>query len=157
MLRWGLFTVGHSSRTLPELVALLDEHGVELVVDVRRFPVSRKYPHFRRESVAEALAEKGIEYRWLGDLLGGFRSGGYQHYMGSEAFRRGLELLLQLASQRKAAVMCAERLFFRCHRRFIADACRSMGWDVLHIVDPGRVSRHKSHPSQAQLAIELRP
>ncbi|MDZ7372657.1 MAG: DUF488 family protein [candidate division KSB1 bacterium] len=155
MLRWELLTIGHSNRSPEELVRLLKQNGVELVVDVRRFPSSRQYPYFQRDQVAATLQAAGIAYCWMGDLLGGFRTGGYEGYMGTEAFNRGLELLLQRASQRRAAVMCAERLFFRCHRRFIADACVRWGWRVLHIVDEGRVSAHRGALAPGQLELDL--
>ena len=139
-----IYTIGHSNRSLEEFLSLLDHYGIGLVVDVRRFPTSRKYPHFSRESLEAALSSRGIGYAWLGDLLGGYRKGGYRAYMETEEFRRGLERLLELAEGRRTAIMCAERLWFRCHRRFIADALVAMGHEVVHIVEPGREYRHRS-------------
>ncbi len=155
-LRRHLYTIGHSNRELDEFIRLLEEYRIELLVDVRRFPTSAKYPHFRRENLAVVLPAAGIEYRWMGDLLGGYRTGGYEAYMGTDGFQRGLELLLQRARWKTVAVMCAEKLFFRCHRRFIADACVALGWEVRHIIDPGRVSKHKLRISpDGQLELDF--
>ncbi len=137
-----IYTVGHSTRTLEELVALLKDHGIQQVVDVRRFPTSRRMPWFAREHLETTLPRQGIQYHWLGDLLGGYRRGGYPRYMESEAFQEGLRRLEHLARQRPTALLCAERLWFRCHRRFIADALCHRGWQVIHLVDPGRRQPH---------------
>lgn len=156
-MHWFLYTVGHSNRELGEFIALLETFGIECVADVRRFPTSSKYPHFRREELARSLPERGIEYRWLGDLLGGYRTGGYEQFTQTEAFQVGLDLLLQSAHWRITAVMCSERLFFRCHRRFIADRAVDLGWEVRHIYELGRMSRHKRRVApdgQLELALD---
>ncbi len=137
-----IFTVGHSTRTLEELAEVLKAHGVEQVVDVRRFPTSRRMPWFTREHLARTLPALGIAYHWLGDLLGGYRKGGYEAYMQTPAFREGLQRLEHLALQRPTAVMCAELLWFRCHRRFLADALCRRGWQVIHLYDTRRTQRH---------------
>jgi len=133
-----IYSIGHSTRSLDELVELLAAHGIAALADVRRFPRSRKNPQFNRELLEGELPARGIEYRWLGDLLGGYRDGGYQAYLATEEFRRGLAELEGMAAGRRTAFMCAEKLFFRCHRRFIADALVERGWRVLHIIEPGR-------------------
>jgi len=138
-----LYTVGHSNREPEQFVQLLENHGVHQIFDVRRFPTSKKYPHFRREAMEKSLPEAGIEYHYLGDLLGGYRTGGYERYMQTEDFRRGIDALLRLAKDGQAALMCAEMLYFKCHRRFIADyLVREEGVTVLHIVDEKRVVPH---------------
>ncbi|HDJ27440.1 MAG TPA: DUF488 domain-containing protein [Aciduliprofundum sp.] len=138
------YTVGHSNRTLEEFIAILERFGIQLVVDVRRFPTSRKYPHFNLESLKGALESRGIGYLWMGDRLGGYRKGGYRAFAATEEFRRAVEDLVRLSEGRVVAIMCAERLWFRCHRRFIADALVSMGHEVVHIVEPDRVYVHRS-------------
>ena len=139
-----IYTLGHSTRSLEDFIALLKELGVEAVADVRRFPRSRHNPQFGRETLEQALAAEGIEYHWLGENLGGYRSGGYEAYTESESFREGLRKLEALAGRKKTAVMCAEKLWFRCHRRFIADELVKKGWEVWHIIEPGRKPyRHK--------------
>ncbi len=137
-----IYTVGHSTRTLEELVETLKSHGVEQVVDVRRFPTSRRMPWFQREHLARELPLKGVGYHWLGNLLGGYRRGGYPAYMETQEFQQGLETLERLASERPTAILCAELLWFRCHRRFIADALCHRGWQVIHLFDRRRAQPH---------------
>ncbi|RLI26891.1 MAG: DUF488 domain-containing protein [Candidatus Hecatellales archaeon] len=138
-----IYTVGHSTRSLEEFIRILQAFGVEVAIDVRRFPGSRKYPHFSRETLASKIEGEGIRYVWLGDLLGGYREGGYQAYMETEAFKKGLEKLVKLAENRRVAVFCSEALWFRCHRRFLADKLVEKGFQVVHIYDEKRWSLHK--------------
>lgn len=155
-----VYTVGHGTRTLEELAALLREAGVDLLVDVRRFPGSRRHPHFARESLEESLPALGVAYDWRGEELGGRRSrrrdgssrhpawrndafGGYADYMDTEPFRTALERLEREAAAGTAvAVMCAETLWWRCHRRLIADALLMHGLEVVHLVQPGNAAPH---------------
>lgn len=133
-----VYTVGHSNLSLEEFLALLSGWGIELVVDVRRFPTSKKHPHFQREDLARALAHAGIGYVFMGEELGGYRKGGYEAYMRTVEFREGLGKLAELARGRKVAVMCAERDPRGCHRRFIAAALAAQGIRVVHILGPGK-------------------
>lgn len=147
-----ILTVGHSNRSLREFLALLGEHDVQVLVDVRSFPTSR-HQHFTREHLAPALAAAGVRYLWLGKWLGGYRRGGYKQWMCSSEFARGIDFL-QWAGQRwVVAIMCAERLFFRCHRRFIADVLVQHGWEVVHIMDQGRTYRHRGRREQPTLPL----
>lgn len=100
-----LYTVGHSTRTLAELTALLQAHGIGIVADVRRWPVSARCPHFAREALAAALAALGIRYEHLGGALGGYRPGGYEAYTTTPAFAEGLGELERLAAQAPLAVL----------------------------------------------------
>jgi len=153
-----IYTIGHSSRSIDEFIELLKRYGVELVVDVRRSPTSRRYPHFNREALRSELAKHGIGYVWLGMQLGGWRklkreaAGGclrspgfraYVEHMKTEEFRRAASTLLRLARKYRVAVMCSERLYFRCHRYFLSDWLLVHGAEVYHIVDAGEVRRHK--------------
>ena len=130
--------MGHSTRALDELVALLKDNGVTQLVDVRHFPMSRRNPQFNRETLETALPGRGIRYVWEGETLGGFRKGGYQAYMDSEAFGAGLERLEHLLEEAPTAIMCAEIVWFRCHRRFIARQMARRGYRVTHIVHRGK-------------------
>jgi len=132
-----VFTLGTSTRSLEEFLELLHHYGIETLVDVRRFPTSR-FEHFKQENLVTTLAAAGIEYVHLGEELGGYRSGGYEAFMRSETFVRGLQRLEALAGERHVAVVCSERLPWKCHRRFIGHALRQRGWDVHHIIDLGR-------------------
>jgi len=140
-----IYTLGHSNLSMGEFLELLRSWGIEIVADVRRFPTSKKHPHFSRENLGPALKEAGIEYVFLGEELGGYRRGGYEAYTETEGFRRGLGRLEELAVQGKTAIMCAERDPRGCHRRYIAAALAARGFRVIHILGPGK-SRVEESP-----------
>lgn len=142
-----MYTVGHSTRSLDELVAVLKAAGVQTLVDVRSFPGSRRHPQFARGALARALPEYGIEYRHE-PALGGFRQPvtdssnggwkqaafrGYADHMNSPEYRAALERLQALGRTRRTCVMCAEAQWWRCHRRLIADSLVIRGWSVRHL------------------------
>lgn len=150
-----VFTIGHSKRSVEELVALLGEAGADLVADVRAFPRSRANPQFNGPALQEELAAAGIGYRYL-PALGGRRHGrkaespnmlwrnesfrAYADYAGTAEFRAGLEELCALAGEHRCAVMCAEVLWWRCHRRIIADYLLAAGLEVVHILGAGNLT-----------------
>ena len=127
-----LFSLGTSTRSLEEFLGLLRAHGVRIAVDVRRFPKSR-FPHFSQQELRRALQEAGFDYHWLGDLLGGYRKGGYEAYMRTPEFEEGIRRLKDLATQGPTAYFCCERLPWRCHRRFITRRLRQEGCEVVEI------------------------
>ena len=146
-----LHTIGHSTRTVERLIELLRLHEIELVLDVRRWPASRRLPHFNRDPLSAALKMAGIDYLWRGDL-GGFRkpsadspnSGwrvaafrAYADFMLEEKFARIMDEMENIAGQSRAAIMCAEAVPWRCHRQLLADAFLVRGWNVRHIMDDG--------------------
>ncbi len=133
-----VFTMGTSTRGLDEFIGLLRARGISRVCDVRSFPVSRRYPHFSRQTLASALEEAGIAYSWFGDRLGGYRQGGYEAHMRTSEFLSGLGELEELAQMETCALVCAELLPWRCHRRHIAAALRERGWRVVHVIDARR-------------------
>jgi uncharacterized protein (DUF488 family) len=137
-----LFTLGTSNRSLEEFIHLLRVNRIEIVADVRSFPTSR-FPHFRKEALSQSLGEEGLGYSYLGKELGGYRKGGYEAYMQTYDFLRGVELLERLATRCRCAILCAERLPWRCHRRFIGRSLQERGWKVVHIVEEGRVWEDK--------------
>lgn len=154
-----IFTIGHSTRTLDEFIALLREFKIEVLVDIRRFPGSRRLPHFNRESLEKSIPAAGIEYIWLEDL-GGRRSGpdlaksqnpglrhpafrNYADYMQTEQFQKTVERLIQIATEKTTAIMCAEKLFWKCHRRLLSDYLIAHGAAVEHIMESGRLQPHK--------------
>ena len=138
-----IYSIGHSTHTIDEFLHLLQIYEIKAIADVRRFPTSKKYPHFERQNLQQEFLRSNIDYFWLGELLGGYRKGGYHAYMQSEPFLEGMKQLITLAEKQTAAIMCAERLFFRCHRRFISDQLLQMEWNVVHIVDEKRTYPHK--------------
>lgn len=121
---------------MAEFLALLRGCGIRMLVDVRRHPVSTRYPHFRRDALARALRRAGIRYLHLGEALGGFREGGFEAYMATPAFAGGLRTLEFTAGRAPTAIMCAERHPAQCHRRFIASALSQRGWEVIHAIEP---------------------
>ena len=127
-----IFTVGHSSRAVEDFIKILKDAKVEVVVDVRRFPRS-KFEHFNRENLESILKKNGIDYYYLGEKLGGFRKGGYENYTKTEEFEKGIEELIKIAQEKLTAIMCAEKLFFRCHRMFIAKRLEELGFEVIHL------------------------
>jgi uncharacterized protein (DUF488 family) len=155
-----LLTVGHSTHSLEEVVALLRGAGVACVADVRRFPGSRRHPQFGRDALSEGLRAAGIEYTHLPQLGGrrpvakdspndgwnvaGFR--GYADHLRSEEFAEGRAALERLAAERRTAVMCAEAQWWRCHRRLIADVFTFAGRPVLHVMPDGRLVEHEPPP-----------
>lgn len=132
-------TLGSSTRTAAEFLAALAAFGVRTVADVRRFPRSTRYPHFGGEALPQLLATAAVAYAWFGDDLGGYRGEGYPTYRETAPFVRGLTRLEALARDSPTAILCAERLPWRCHRRFIATALRRRGWEVVHILEADRV------------------
>lgn len=133
-----IYTIGTSDRSLDDFVDILNTYGIKILVDVRRFPTS-KFGHFKREFFEKEMERRGIEYHYLGKELGGYREKGYQEYIKTEDFKRGLDQLMEIASKDKTAIMCCERFAWRCHRRFIGYELIKRGWKVIHIVDEEKV------------------
>jgi len=150
-----VFTIGHSTRSVAELIGLLGEAAADLVADVRAFPRSRTNPQFNGPALQEALAPAAIGYRYL-PALGGRRHGrkeqspnmlwrnesfrAYADYAGTAEFRAGLEELCALTGEHRCAIMCAEAVWWRCHRRIIADYLLAAGFEVVHILGPGKLT-----------------
>ena len=153
-------TLGHSTLALEDFLRLLEAHSLDAIADVRRFPASRRHPHFAREPLAASLAARGVAYSWL-PALGGRRGGrpdsphvawrnaafrGYADHMDSAEFRDGLDALLALAAAHRVAVMCAEAVPWRCHRQLIADALVVRGVEVRHVTGRGAGEPHRLTP-----------
>lgn len=163
------YTVGHSTRSVEELVALLRVPGVELLVDVRTVPRSRTNPQFNADVLPDALATYGIGYRHLGSL-GGLRSRrrdgvpspndwwqnasfrNYADYTATREFREGFAELRELGHEHTACIMCAEAVWWRCHRRIIADYLLASGEEVFHLVQPGKIEPARMTPGAVQQA-----
>lgn len=132
-----VYTVGSSNREAREFAELLNTYSIKQVVDVRRFPKSR-FAHFEQDNLRNLLSHQEIDYTFLGEQLGGYRKGGYKAFAATEGFLRTIEELEDLASTSVTTIMCAERLPWRCHRRFIAAELERRGWKVVHIIDEQR-------------------
>jgi len=159
--RWVVvYTVGHSTLPLEEFLALLAGAAIEVVADVRRFPASRRHPHFAREPLVAALEAAGVGYAWLPGL-GGRRQGSersphvawrsasfraYADHMDTPEFQEDLGRLLELARERRTTVLCAEAVPWRCHRQLIADGLVARGVEVRHLVAGARPEPHRLPP-----------
>lgn len=156
-----MFTIGHGARDIDAFIHLLRGAGVRRLVDVRTAPGSRKHPQFGRDPLEASLAGAGIGYAWEGEALGGWRrarpdsrhtslrsSGfrGYADHMETEAFRAARHRLIDGSTRLLTTVMCAESLWWRCHRRLLADALLAAGCDVRHIMDGPRLEPHRLAP-----------
>jgi uncharacterized protein (DUF488 family) len=152
-----IFTIGHSTRTLEELIAMLKTHGVRAVADVRLIPKSRRLPHFGDESLAKELPKADIEYHPFKSLGGRRRPDkhstnlawrnesfrGYADFMQTPAFASALDDLMALARKTPTTTMCAEAVPWRCHRSLISDALIARGWEVFDIMSETKASPHK--------------
>jgi len=179
-----IYTIGHSTRTFDELVAALRKHGIVTLVDIRAFPMSRRLPHFNRESLEVELPRCGIRYVWMRELGGrrkkvlkespntGLRNDSFRNYadyMMTEEFAEGIGRLLEIASRSDlilpspraddkggaprsgTAIMCAERMYFQCHRMLVSDYLVAHGHSVLHIDDEKQTPRKHTLMAEAQL------
>ena len=152
-----IWTIGHSTRKIDIFIALLTENGIKLVADVRMYPGSKRYPHFGREALAGSLSEAKIGYEHFPEL-GGRRKAkpdskntawrnemfrGYADYMETEDFQKGIARLVELAEKTgPTAIMCAEAVWWRCHRSLVSDHLKARGVEVLHILDHKKVEPH---------------
>jgi uncharacterized protein (DUF488 family) len=157
----SVYTIGHSTHPLETFLELLRENRIRLLADIRAFPSSRRYPQFNREALAKTLVEPAIAYRWLPELGGrrhsrpdssphtawrvaAFRS--YADYAATPPFAAAIAELTAIAEVQPSAVMCAEGLWWRCHRRIVADYLTVAGWHVRHILPGGKLADHELPP-----------
>lgn len=153
-----LYTIGHSTRSLDELIEALHAHSVQTLADIRSFPMSRRLPHFNRESLEKTLPTAGIQYIWMKDLGGrrktirndsphialrnsSFRN--YADYMLTDEFQLAAASLVRTAERSRSAYMCAERVYFNCHRMLVSDWLTAHGNEVLHIDGTGPTKPHQ--------------
>jgi uncharacterized protein (DUF488 family) len=152
-----IWTIGHSTRTIDIFISLLEENGIKLVADVRSLPGSRRYPQFNKETLAELLSAHGIRYEHLPEL-GGRRKAkkdshntawrnasfrGYADHMETGEFRAGIERLVDLANKiGPTAIMCAEAVWWRCHRALISDYLKAQRAEIIHILDANKSEPH---------------
>lgn len=152
-----IYTIGHSTHPIEKFIQMLQSLGIELLVDVRRFPGSRYMPQFAGEALQRSLAEAAIDYLHMPALGGrrtpakdskntawrnaGFR--GYADYMETEEFAQAMEKLQDLALKKPAAYMCAEAFYLKCHRSLMSDFLKAKGWEVLHITGVGKATEHQ--------------
>ena len=151
-----IYTIGHSTRTSGEFIALLETYSIEMLVDVRSYPGSRRYPHFNKENLSKELPVKDILYRHIPGLGGRRKASsqskniawkneafrGYADYMETGEFKKGRDELEKIGSGYRTAFMCSEAVWWRCHRSMIADYLKVNGWTVLHILNNKKAPEH---------------
>ena len=160
-----IYTIGHSTRAIDEFLELLSEFEIEVLVDVRRYPGSRKFPHFNQEALQETIENNGMEYHHI-EVLGGRRKvhkdskntrwrldsfRGYADYMETDEFAEGVQLLQDIALQKTTAYMCSEVVWWSCHRSMISDDLKAKGWEVIHIMG---LKNAQEHPYTSPAIIE---
>ncbi|HTF29556.1 MAG TPA: DUF488 domain-containing protein [Flavitalea sp.] len=164
-----IWTIGHSTRSLEEFLGLLGMHRIQLLVDIRSFPGSRRYPHFNKENLADSLLENDVHYKHIAGLGGrrkpakdslnlawrhpSFR--GYADYMQTDEFKDHIVALERLAEKERTAYMCSEAPWWKCHRALVSDFLKIRGWIVWHIMEKGKLTEHPftspARPVQGQL------
>lgn len=159
-----IWTIGHSTRAIEEFIEVLDSFEIKVLADVRSFPGSRRYPHFNREQLRTSVSAAGIEYQHFPELGGRRRARpdslnmtwrnesfrGYADYMETDAFRAGIVRLISVAGVHRTAIMCAEAVWWRCHRSLISDYLKAKGAEVTHIMVLGKSEAHP-YTSAAQI------
>lgn len=151
-----IWTIGHSTRTLEDFLAMLLSFNIQLLADIRSFPGSKRYPHFNKEALKIALEQAGIQYAHLPELGGrrkpredstntlwrsaAFR--GYADYMETDTFKKAINQLENTARQCRTTYMCSEAVWWRCHRLLVSDYLKIRGWNVIHIMAVGKVMEH---------------
>jgi uncharacterized protein (DUF488 family) len=152
----NIWTIGHSTRTLEEFIAMLQSFRIEVVADIRSFPGSRRYPHFNKEALEISLPQHKIKYTHLRELGGrrkvqpgsintGWRVAafrGYADYMETAAFKTAIMVLEGIAAEERTAYMCSEAVWWRCHRSLVSDYLKFNGWTVMHIMGIGKNEEH---------------
>lgn len=151
-----IWTIGHSTHSFEEFLELLKAHGIQILVDIRRYPGSRRYPHFNKEALETLLPENGISYHHF-ENLGGRRKArpdsinqvwrhpsfrGYADYMETDEFKEIVEKLKTVASEKRTTIMCSEAVWWSCHRAMVSDYLKVQNWEVLHIMAPDKTTEH---------------
>jgi uncharacterized protein (DUF488 family) len=161
-----IYTIGHSTREIAEFTAVLQAHTINTLIDIRAFPMSKRLPHFNRERLEMWLPEAGIAYIWMKELGGrrrktltespnvalrndSFRN--YADYMLTEGFQQGAARVAELAETQRIAIMCAERMWFQCHRMLVSDYFVAQGHTVRHIIEADKEPKEHSLTKEARI------
>lgn len=151
-----IFTIGHSTRSLEELIELLHSYKIKILADVRSIPGSKRFPHFNKENLEIKLSEEEIEYIHIEELGGRRRVNPFSHniawknrsfrayadYMETDEFKNGIEKLISAAKEKNTAFMCSEAVWWKCHRSMISDYLKLKGWIVIHILGKNKTEEH---------------
>lgn len=141
--RIGIFTLGHSNHSWDEFVGILKSWRIHAIVDVRRYPNSQKFPQFNQGILRKELQKLGIVYFWMGDLLGAFRTEGYEMYMETGEYQKGIHQTAELGVRSRTCLLCSEKKFTGCHRMHIANSLTESGFKVIHIQDEEKSVSHE--------------
>ena len=151
-----IFTIGHSTRSPEHFITMLQSFEIKVLVDIRNYPGSKRYPHFNKENLEASMPANGIQYVHI-KLLGGRRTPkkdskniawknvafrGYADYMATDDFKKGIEELEALVANQRTAYMCSEAVWWRCHRALVSDYLKTNGWTVYHIMETGKAAEH---------------
>lgn len=150
-----IFTLGTSNRILEEFLEILDFYQIEAVVDVRHFPTSKLFPHFKKENLEKVLKEKEISYFHF-ENLGGYRKEGYENYMKTENFKEALERLIKLSENKKIIIICAEKFPWKCHRALISRELEKRKIKVFHIIEKEKIWEPKTQPKEIKPTCQKR-
>ncbi|MDQ2753212.1 MAG: DUF488 domain-containing protein [Bacteroidota bacterium] len=152
-----IWAIGHSTRTLEELIEVLQSFKIKAVADIRSYPGSRRYPHFNKEALEVSLPSNNVLYFHIKDLGGRRKTNtdskntawhhpafrGYADYMETDLFKEGIQALEKIAMQQRTAYMCSEALWWRCHRSMVSDFLKVEGWKVMHIMGIRKEEEHR--------------
>jgi uncharacterized protein (DUF488 family) len=140
-----IFTIGHSTRNLEELINILKFYKIELVVDVRRFPSSKRFPWFNKENLEKELSKERIEYIHYPEL-GGYRKEGYEAFSKSEEFEKAIDKLIEMINNKISVILCAEWNPMKCHRFYISEKLNRLGYRIIHIISREKFQDHLELP-----------
>lgn len=142
-----IYTLGTSKRSLEEFLDILSCYQIQIVIDVRRWPTSKYFPHFKKENLEKVLAENRIEYLHF-EKLGGYRTGGYEEYTETKEFKEALKGLIKIARNKNLVIICAERLPWKCHRAYIGRALERKKIEIIHIIEKDRIWQPKKESKE---------
>ena len=148
-----IYTLGTSNRSIEEFLEILKSYQIKTVIDVRRWPTSKWFEHFKKENLEKTLPENNIRYRHF-EKLGGYRTGGYQEYTKTKDFKEALKELIKIAKSQNPAIICAEKLPWKCHRAIIAKELEKKKIEIIHIIEKDRLWQPKKEPHQLKLRCQ---
>lgn len=148
-----LYTLGTSNRTEREFLEILKKYKIELVIDVRRFPTSKFFPHFQKENLKKLLEKNKVEYYHI-EKLGGFREEGYQEYTKKREFKEGIEELIKILKNKVGIIICAEKFPWKCHRYLVAQELAKKGFEIIHILTKGQFWNPLIQPKKIKLRCQ---
>ena len=142
-----IYTLGTSNRSIEEFLEILREYQIKMVIDVRRWPTSKWFPHFKKENLEKILTENNFQYLHF-EKLGGYRIGGYQNYLKTKEFKEALKELIKIGKNKTVVIICAERLPWKCHRAYIARALERKKIEIIHIIEKERLWQPREEPRE---------